>query len=130
MHRAKVNMVVCAKALLNVARKMEETFGIPLFEGSFYGVQDVSNALHDFARLIGDPDLMASTEVVIAREEDKARIRFLDINQEREFGYACYTGMVELARQLALSMESPVWEAVRKPAPWAKQSGPGSALIA
>jgi nitrogenase molybdenum-cofactor synthesis protein NifE len=51
----------------------------------------------------------------------KARIPFLDINQEREFGYAGYNGMVELARQLALSMESPVWAAVRKPAPWAKQ---------
>jgi nitrogenase molybdenum-cofactor synthesis protein NifE len=38
--------------------------------------------------------------------------------------------MSELARQLALSMESPVWAAVRKPAPWAKQSGPGSVLAA
>jgi nitrogenase molybdenum-cofactor synthesis protein NifE len=229
MHRAKVNMVVCAKALLNVARKMQDSYGQPFFEGSFYGVQDVSNALRDFARLIGDTDLMARTEGVIAREEaksqaalepwrdrlrgkrvllytggvkswsivsalqdlgmkvvatgtkksteeDKARIRelmgedtkmiddgsptallatyheykadiliaggrnlytalkaripFLDINQEREFGYAGYDGMVELARQLALSMESPVWAAVRKAAPWARQSGPGTVLTA
>ena len=229
MHRAKVNMVVCAKALLNVARKMQDTYGIPFFEGSFYGVQDMSTALRDFARIIGDPDLIARTEAVIAREEaksradldpwrerltgkrvllytggvkswsivsalqdlgmkvvatgtkksteeDKARIRelmgddtkmiddgspkallsiykeykadiliaggrnlytalkaripFLDINQEREFGYAGYDGMVELARQLALSMNSPVWEAVRRPAPWAKQSGPGTVLAA
>jgi nitrogenase molybdenum-cofactor synthesis protein NifE len=229
MHRAQVNMVVCAKALLNVARKMQQNFGIPFFEGSFYGVADMSAALRDFARLIGDPDLAARTEVVIAREEarshaalepwrerlrgkrvllytggvkswsivsalqdlgmkvvatgtkksteeDKARIRelmgdetkmiddgspkallstyreykadiliaggrnlytalkaripFLDINQEREFGYAGYDGMVELARQLALSMESPVWEAVRRPAPWAAQQGPGSVLTA
>jgi nitrogenase molybdenum-cofactor synthesis protein NifE len=48
----------------------------------------------------------------------KARIPFLDINQEREFGYAGYEGMVELARQLALTIESPVWQAVRKSAPW------------
>ena len=60
----------------------------------------------------------------------KARIPFLDINQEREFGYAGYTGMVELARQLVLSMESPVSAAVRRPAPWAKQRGPGSELVA
>ena len=72
MHRAKVNMVVCAKALLNVARKMQDSYGQPFFEGSFYGVQDVSNALRDFARLIGDPDLAARTEVVIAREEAKS----------------------------------------------------------
>jgi nitrogenase molybdenum-cofactor synthesis protein NifE len=49
----------------------------------------------------------------------KARIPFLDINQEREFGYAGYEGMLELAKQLALTVESPIWEAVRKPAPWA-----------
>jgi nitrogenase molybdenum-cofactor synthesis protein NifE len=48
----------------------------------------------------------------------KARIPFLDINQEREFGYAGYEGIVELARQLVLTIDSPVWPAVRKPAPW------------
>lgn len=228
MHRARVNMVVCAKALLNVARKMQQTYGQPFFEGSFYGVADMSAALREFARLIGDADLMARTEAVIEREEakaaavlapwrdrlagkrvllytggvkswsivsalqdlgmtvvatgtkksteeDKARIRelmgenvkmiedgspkallstyheyradiliaggrnlytalkaripFLDINQEREFAYAGYAGMEELARQLALTMDSPVWEAVRRPAPWANRRGPGDVLL-
>jgi nitrogenase molybdenum-cofactor synthesis protein NifE len=55
----------------------------------------------------------------------KARIPFLDINQEREFAYAGYDGMAELARQLALTMESPVWAQVRKPAPWKKDNVPG-----
>ncbi|PAS96597.1 MAG: nitrogen fixation protein NifEN [Candidatus Dactylopiibacterium carminicum] len=220
MHRAEASMVVCARALVNVARRVEERWGVPWFEGSFYGVADTSQALRDFARLIGDPDLSARTEALIAREEalaeaalapwrerlrgkrallytggvkswsiisalqdlgmtvvasgtrksseeDKARIRelmgedalmldeggpktllgtyhqhgadiliaggrnlytalkarvpFLDINQEREFGYAGYAGMVDLAHQLALSIESPVWEAVRRPAPWARR---------
>ena len=48
----------------------------------------------------------------------KAKIPFLDINQEREFGYEGYQGMLELVRQLALTIESPVWQAVRTPAPW------------
>uniref|UniRef100_UPI0025FA7E25 nitrogenase iron-molybdenum cofactor biosynthesis protein NifE n=1 Tax=uncultured Thiodictyon sp. TaxID=1846217 RepID=UPI0025FA7E25 len=218
MHRSEVNMMVCSKAMINVARLLKERYGTPWFEGSFYGVADVSQALRDFARIIDDPALTARTETVIAREEaiihaqlepwrarltgrkvllytggvkswsivsalqdlgmivvatgtrkstedDKARIRelmgqdavmiedgnpralikivrdqgvdcliaggrnmytalkaripFLDINQEREFGYAGYTGMLELAKQLALTIESPVWEAVRRPAPWA-----------
>jgi nitrogenase molybdenum-cofactor synthesis protein NifE len=217
MHKAEVNMMVCSKAMLNVARKLEKTYGTPWFEGSFYGINDTSQALRDFARIIGDSDLTIRTEALIAREEarilsalepwmarlsgkrvllntggvkswsvvsalqdlgmvvvatgtkksteeDKARIRelmgedalmlddvsprkllqvvkdyrcdiliaggrnlytalkaripFLDINQEREFGYAGYTGMLELVRQLALTIESPVWEAVRSPAPW------------
>ena len=217
MHRAQVNMMVCSKALLNVARKLQEKYGTPWFEGSIYGVADTSQALRDFARLLADPDLSARTEALIAREEgrihealepwrtrlkdkrvllytggvkswsiisalqdlgmvvvatgttksteeDKQRIRelmgpstkmiddgnprallqivkdysadiliaggrnmytalkakvpFLDINQEREFGYAGYEGMLELARQLTLAIESPVWEAVKRPTPW------------
>jgi len=217
MHRSEANMMVCSKAMINVARKLEEAFGTPWFEGSFYGVGDVSQALREFARLIGDPDLTRRTEVLIEREEarihqrlepwrerlrgkrvllytggvkswsviaalqdlgmevvatgtrksteeDKARIRrlmgrdavmleegnprklidlvraqgvdvliaggrnmytalkaripFLDINQEREFGYAGYAGMEELARQLVLTIDSPIWPAVRRPPKW------------
>ena len=229
MHRAKVSMVVCAKALLNVARKLEENHGVPFFEGSFYGITDTSQAFRDFAGLLRDPGLTARTEAMIAREEakiraalapwaerlkgkrallytggvkswsvvsalqdlgmtvvatgtnksteeDKARIReimgddakmitdgsptallqaykdyqadiliaggrnlytalkaripFLDINQEREFGYAGYDGMLELVRQPALTIESPVWDKVRKPAPRAAQKAVGEPLTA
>jgi len=217
MHKADVNMMVCSKALINVGRKLQERYGTPYFEGSFYGIADTSHALREVARLINDPDLIARTEAVITREEknieenlnlwrdklegkrvllytggvkswsvisalqdlgmvvvatgtkksteeDKARIRelmgedakmieegspkallgiveeykadiliaggrnmytalkaklpFLDINQERDFGYEGYEGMMELARQLALTLNNPVWEAVREPAPW------------
>ena len=210
-------MMVCSKAMINVSRKLEDAFGTRWFEGSFYGVQDMSNALRDFARLIDDPDLTQRTEKLIVREEDridralqpwreqlrgkkvllytggvkswsiisalqdlgmtvvatgtkksteedkarirelmgedakmiedgnpralinivrenkvdiliaggrnmytalKARVPFLDINQERDFGYEGYQGMIELARQLTLTLSSPVWETVRAPAPW------------
>jgi len=58
----------------------------------------------------------------------KSRLPFLDINQEREFGYAGYDGMVELARQFALTLESPVWADVRKPAPWQQSAAIGEPL--
>ncbi len=38
--------------------------------------------------------------------------------------------MLELVRQLALTLEAPVWEQVRAPAPWAKQALAGEALVA
>jgi len=217
MHKAEVNMMVCSKAMVNVARKLQQQYGTPWFEGSFYGITDTSQSLRDFAKALNDEDLTERTEALILREEtrirkelepwkarlkgkrvllftggvkswsvisalqdlgmvvvatgtkksteeDKARIRelmgedtvmiddgsprallkivhnykadiliaggrnmytalkakvpFLDINQEREFGYEGYQGMLELVRQLALTIESPVWEAVRAPAPW------------
>ncbi|MGK2953570.1 MAG: nitrogenase iron-molybdenum cofactor biosynthesis protein NifE, partial [Thiobacillus sp.] len=71
MHRAEASMVVCAKALLNVARKLESTHGVPFFEGSFYGVTDTSHAFREFARLLGDASLAERVEAMIAREEAK-----------------------------------------------------------
>ncbi|XTZ20318.1 MAG: nitrogenase component 1, partial [cyanobacterium endosymbiont of Rhopalodia fuxianensis] len=48
----------------------------------------------------------------------KARIPFLDINQERHHPYAGYVGMIEMARELDEAVHSPIWQQVRKPAPW------------
>nr|WP_319389600.1 nitrogenase iron-molybdenum cofactor biosynthesis protein NifE [uncultured Cohaesibacter sp.] len=220
MHRSEVNMMVCSKAMINVARKLKEGFGTPWFEGSFYGIRDMGLALRDFARLINDPSLIGRTEALIAREEarihaalapfkarlagkrvllytggvkawsiisalqdlgmevvatstrksteqDKAKIRelmgdktvmldesqgaralidmvnetktdiliaggrnmytalkaripFLHINQERELAYAGYEGMITFAEQILQAVESPIWKAVRDPAPWHK----------
>lgn len=227
MHRAELNMVVCSKAMLSVARGMQERWGTPFFEGSFYGMADTSQALRDFARHLGDPDLAARTEVVIAREEaataaalapyrqrltgkrvlifsgglkswsvisamqdlglavvatgteksteeDKARIRglmgtqaqmiddndqnallrafrehradilaagdryiypalkarvpFLDLDHVRDIGYAGYAGIIEFARQVAISVESPVWQQVRARARWAGSSVDAAAI--
>lgn len=229
MHRAKVNMVVCSKAMLSVARGMRERWGIPFFEGSFYGIADTSQALRDFARLLDDSDLSERTEALIAREEakaetalapyrrrlagkrvmifsggfkswsviaamqelgltvvasgteksteeDKARIRalmgddarmiddndqatllrlfdeheadilaagdryiypalkarvpFLDLDHVRDIGYAGYTGMLQFARQVAVSVESPVWAQVRAQPRWAASGGRRLAAVA
>lgn len=72
-HTARVNMMVCSAALINLARKMEERWGIPYCEGSFYGVEDTSDALRQTARLLvrtgADRDLLSRTEALIAEEE-------------------------------------------------------------
>ena len=78
-HRARASMMLCSQALINVARKMEERYGIPYFEGSFYGIADMSEALRNIARLLvergADAELLARTEVLIAREEAAAWAR-------------------------------------------------------
>lgn len=75
-HRAKAAMMVCSKAMINVARKMEERYGIPFFEGSFYGIEDTSDSLREISRLLvergADPELLDRTEALIVREEAKA----------------------------------------------------------
>lgn len=220
-HRARAAMMVCSKAMINIARKMEERYEIPFFEGSFYGVSDMSESLRQIARLLvqrGAPDeLLERTEALILREEtraweklqpykarlagkrvllitggvkswsvvaalqevgieivgtsvkkstleDKQRIKeimgeeahmiedmtpremykmlkdaraeimlsggrsqfvalkakmpWLDINQERHHAYAGYDGMVELVHEIDKALYNPIWEQVRRPAPW------------
>jgi len=212
---------VCSKAMINVARKMEERYGIPFFEGSFYGIQDSSDSLREIARLLierGAPaELMDRTEAVIAREEarawsaiakykprfqgkkvllitggvkswsvvaalqeagleivgtsvkkstkeDKERIKelmgqdahmiddmpprqmykmlkdakadimlsggksqfvalkaavpWLDINQERHHAYMGYVGMAKLVEEIDKALFNPLWDELRRPAPW------------
>ena len=41
-HRARANMMVCSKSMINVATRMQQRWGIPYFEGSFYGISAVS----------------------------------------------------------------------------------------
>jgi nitrogenase molybdenum-cofactor synthesis protein NifE len=217
MHRADAAMVVCSRAQVNVARTLKERWGVPWFEGSFYGIEDTSNALRSFAQIIGDPKLIAETEAVIEREETKtrkrlepyskqlegkkallysggvkswsvitalaelgievvatgtkkstqsdknrikeimgedalmldeggarllldtyykhnadifiaggrnmytavkAKIPFLDVNQERHHPYAGYEGMIVFAEELCRTINSPIWGAIRSDAPW------------
>lgn len=224
-HRARATMMVCSKAMINITRKLEERYGIPYFEGSFYGIGDMSDSLREIARLLverGAPaGLKDRTEALIAREEkrawerlapykerlagkrvllitggvkswsvvaalqevgieivgtsvkkstkeDKERIKelmgndahmfddmtpremyrmlkdakadimlsggrsqfvalkakmpWLDINQERHHAYAAYDGMVALVEEIDKALYNPVWEQVRIPAPWGGDS--------
>jgi len=70
-HRAKLNVIVCAKSLISLTRKMQERYGIPFISLSFYGKRDTSNGILAIAEALGDPDLIARTKQLIAREEAK-----------------------------------------------------------
>ena len=222
-HRARVNMMVCSKSMINIATRMEQRYGIPYFEGSFYGISDMSETLRQIASLLvkqgADAGLIDRTERLIEVEEAraykriagyrqrlagkrvllitggvkswsvvaalqeggmeivgtsvkkstredkekikeimgegadahmiddmtpremynmlkdaradimlsggrsqfvalKARMPWLDINQERHHPYGGYEGMVELVHEIDRAIFNPVWKQVRIPAPW------------
>ncbi len=65
----------------------------------------------------GEADLLMSggrTQFVAL----KARTPWVEINQERHHGYAGYDGMVALVRQIDQALANPIWDQVRRPAPW------------
>jgi nitrogenase molybdenum-cofactor synthesis protein NifE len=224
-HRAKANMMVCSKSMINIATKMQQRWGIPYFEGSFYGISDMSSTLREIARLLveagADAELKHRTEALIALEEArawerirayrqrlagkkvllitggvkswsvvsalqeaglevvgtsvkkstkedkekikeimglssddsahmiddmtprqmyamlrdakadimlsggrsqfvalKARMPWMDINQERHHAFAGYEGMVTMVEEIDKALHNPMWAEVRKPAPW------------
>ncbi len=73
-HRAKLNIMICSKALLNLAQKMAQRYGIPYVEESFYGMENVNHCLRNIAAKIGDVDLQERTEKLIAEETAKLDI--------------------------------------------------------
>jgi nitrogenase molybdenum-cofactor synthesis protein NifE len=48
----------------------------------------------------------------------KARMPWLDINQERHHAYSGYEGMVDLVHEIDRAISNPVWQQVRIAAPW------------
>ncbi|WP_128000739.1 nitrogenase iron-molybdenum cofactor biosynthesis protein NifE [Piscinibacter defluvii] len=223
-HRARANMMVCSKSMINIATRMQQRFGIPYFEGSFYGISDMSSTLREIARLLvergADAELKERTEALIAAEEArawerirayrerlagkrvllitggvkswsvvsalqeaglevvgtsvkkstkedkekikeimgddahmiddlspremyamlrdakadimlsggrsqfvalKARMPWMDINQERHHAFAGYEGMVTMIAEIDKALFNPMWREVRTPAPWETQ---------
>jgi nitrogenase molybdenum-cofactor synthesis protein NifE len=74
-HRARLNVIVCAKSLISLTRKMEERYGIPSVSLSFYGKRDTSAGLLAIAEALGDAELTCRTKKLIAREETRLEER-------------------------------------------------------
>lgn len=68
-HRARVNMVVCSRALLGLAKEMEARYGIPYFEGSFYGAKETTYSLRQMAYLMNDREMERRVDRLTEREE-------------------------------------------------------------
>lgn len=68
-HRAKLNVIVCAKSLISLTRKMQERYNIPFISVSFYGKRDTTNAIMSIVNAFNDPKLTQKAKEVIAREE-------------------------------------------------------------
>ena len=68
-HRAKLNVIVCAKSLVTLVRKMEERYNIPHISISFYGKRDTTNAIMSIVNAFGDEALIKKAKEVIAKEE-------------------------------------------------------------
>jgi len=67
-HGAKLNLVQCSGSMIHLARRMQDTYGIPFKRVSFFGIEDMSAALYDTAKHFKDPELMERTRELVRNE--------------------------------------------------------------
>jgi nitrogenase molybdenum-cofactor synthesis protein NifE len=67
-HAAKLNLVQCSGSMTYLAKKMEGKYGIPYQRVSFFGLQDMSDALRTAAKFFGSQEILDKAEEIILRE--------------------------------------------------------------
>ncbi|GKT07663.1 nitrogenase iron-molybdenum cofactor biosynthesis protein NifE [Desulforhabdus sp. TSK] len=69
-HGAALNVVQCSGATMDLAKMMQEAFGIPFQRVSYFGVEDMAESLYAVARFFGDrdPGIMARTQALVKEE--------------------------------------------------------------
>jgi len=67
-HGAALNVVQCSGSTMQLANMMEEKYGIPSLRVSYFGIEDMAEALYDIARFFKDPEMMERTKIIVERE--------------------------------------------------------------
>lgn len=104
-HRAKLNVVVCGRALINVARGMERQYNIPFVEVSFFGSTEIAKALRLIAGRLqgpgdrgqgsGEDSIGIAVEGLIRSEEKKLKAALKPYQHLRSKKAVLYSGGVK-----------------------------------
>ncbi|MBM9537289.1 nitrogenase iron-molybdenum cofactor biosynthesis protein NifE [Desulfobulbus alkaliphilus] len=70
-HGAALNVVQCSGSTMQLANMMEEKFGTPSIRVSYFGIEDMAEALYDIARFFKDPAMMERTKKLVEEEVKK-----------------------------------------------------------
>jgi len=68
---AGLNVVQCSGSMTTLAKMMEEKYGIPFIRVSYFGIEDMSNALYDVAKFFNDEELLRNTQKLVKEEMEK-----------------------------------------------------------
>ncbi len=67
-HGAALNVVQCSGATMHLARMLEEKYGTPVVRVSYFGIEDMAEALYTVARFFDDPAMLARTRELVREE--------------------------------------------------------------
>jgi nitrogenase molybdenum-cofactor synthesis protein NifE len=67
-HGAALNLVQCSGSVTHLAKSIEEKWGTPFMRVSYFGIEDMAQALYDVARFFKDAEMMTRTQNLVQRE--------------------------------------------------------------
>jgi nitrogenase molybdenum-cofactor synthesis protein NifE len=98
-HHARLNVVVCSRALINVAKEMERKYGIPFIEVSFFGKTEMTKALRAIKGKLkksgAERTVSEKIEKVIGSEERRLEAKLGDYMHLKGKKAVLYSGGVK-----------------------------------
>jgi nitrogenase molybdenum-cofactor synthesis protein NifE len=67
-HRASLNVVQCSGSMIHLAKMMKEKFGIPFIKVSYFGIEDMSDALYELAKFFDSDEIMDKARDLVRNE--------------------------------------------------------------
>ncbi|WP_303924669.1 nitrogenase iron-molybdenum cofactor biosynthesis protein NifE [Draconibacterium sediminis] len=70
-HKASLNVVQCSGSIMHLAKEMKEKYDIPFMKVSYFGIEDMSEALYEVAKFFKDDEMMAKARELVTNEISK-----------------------------------------------------------
>ncbi len=67
-HNATLNVVQCSGSMIHLAKMMKEKYGIPYMRVSYFGIEDMSDALYDVANYFKSDELLEKARIIVKSE--------------------------------------------------------------
>lgn len=67
-HRASLNVVQCSGSMMHLAKMMKQTYGVPFMRVSYFGIEDMSDALYEVANFFQSDDLLQQARTIVKEE--------------------------------------------------------------
>ncbi len=84
-HGAALNVVQCSGATLDLAKMMQDTYGVPFERVSYFGVEDMAEALYKVARFFKEePEILKRAQLVVREELSILYPKLLEYRKDLE----------------------------------------------
>ena len=67
-HKSALNIVQCSGSMMHLAKIMKEKYGVPFMKVSYFGLEDMSDALYEVAKFFNDEAMMDKARELVREE--------------------------------------------------------------